>query len=557
MAVVAKVKLMIRDQSELLNQIAGTYKDFYRAAMEYVDNAIDASVILLQRGELIKPVLKIHIDTVGKKVIFTDNCGGMGPQELCELLSEVGRSKKKAVPWANGQFGFGVHAFRAFAREATFISKKKSNQEAKIKIDRSFDETVEVPCESTDGKQLDKPGTRVIISRFDPQVFKKSIFMKMLISEVEHHFDDVLRAKLITITVTEDNSKAYECKHFDFNELPGTPLKKNISVCVNADEKEITVDLKVLDRVQDNRLPVLTNKQRRIQTITDLRSYKIFVRNAGKTAFIWSNPFVVGSVEINDLCSPNLTRDDIKDSSARDALYEKLLAVQMELQSLVDDIMNRKTQESFKKLGALMSDCLSRIMRSFKLQFEQTAPTGKPGKYERRMVEEMGDVPFGGEEAGGGGIGPNEVGSGGQPSLQGRGGIGDKTFGGGEGPNRKGIGSGYSEEQVVKSSGPRIEFQNHAGEDRVIDLGNSLIVNTQHPDFIQRNTSKSGKIKLDARLLNYVSLVIAPPCVHRLFEKKGMVPNALEAGTNIVDLSTRLEQELISTVLGTEIEGSA
>lgn len=556
MAIITKTRLTIRDQGELLNQIAGTYKDFFRAAMEYVDNSIDAASILLQRGESTNPVLNIHIDTVGKKVIFTDNCGGMAPQELCELLSEVGRSKKKTVPWANGQFGFGVHAFRAFAREATFISRMKGDQEAEIKIDRTYDETVEVPCKATDGKQLDKPGTRVIISRFDPQVFKKAIFMQMLVSEIEHHFDDVLRAAMIRILVSEDNSNAYECRHFDFTGLLGTPLKKTISITLDHEAKSITVDLKVLDRVQDNRLPVLTNKQRRIQTIADLKSYKTFLRNVGATPYVWSNPFVVGSVEIHDLCSPNLTRDDLRDSPDRDALYKQMLLVQKELQTLVDDIMNRKTQESFKKLGNVMSDCLSRILRSFRLQFEQTAPTGRPGEHEKRIVEEIGDVPFGGEGAGGGGPGPDEKGSGGQPSLHGKEGVGDKNAGGGEGSKRRGAGPGASEEQVVTSPGPRIEFQNHAGEDRIIDLGNSLIVNTQHPDFIRRNASKSGKIRLDARLLNYVSLVIAPPCVHRLFERKGKVPSALEAGTNIVDLSMRLEEDLISTVLGTEIEGS-
>jgi hypothetical protein len=548
---------MIRDQSELLNQIAGTYKDFYRAAMEYVDNAIDAASILAQRGEPIKTVLKIHIDTIGKKVSFTDNCGGMSPQELCELLSEVGRSKKKAVPWANGQFGFGVHAFRAFARDATFISRKKGCQEASIKIDRTFDETVDVPCVSTDGKQLDKPGTSVIISRFDPQVFKKIVLMKAIVAEIEHHFDDVLRAGLITITVDEDNSRPYECKYFDINNLPGAPLKKTISVRLDHEAKKITVDLKVLDRVQDNRLPVLTNKQRRVQTIADLKSYKTFLRNAGESSYVWANPFVVGSIEIHDLCSPNLTRDDLRDSSARETLYEHLLEVQKELQALVDETMNRKVQESYKKLGNMMSDCLSRILRSFKLQFEQLAPTGKPGEFSKKLAEETGDVPFGGEESGGGGPGPDEKGSGGLPSLNGKAGVGDKDSGAGEGPRRKGAGSGASEEQIITSPGPRIEFQNHAGADRVIDLGNSLVVNTQHPDFIQRNPSKSGKIKLDARLLNYVSLVVAPPCVHRLFERKGKVPTALEAGTNIIDLSMRLEQELIATMLGSEIEGSA
>jgi HSP90 family molecular chaperone len=136
MTVLAKTRLTIRDQSELLNQIAGTYKDFYRAAMEYIDNAIDAATTLQHRHEQIKPLLRIHIDTNAKTVSFADNCGGMSPQELCELLSEVGRSKKKTVPWANGQFGFGVHAFRAFAREAIFISRKKGQPEACIRIEK-------------------------------------------------------------------------------------------------------------------------------------------------------------------------------------------------------------------------------------------------------------------------------------------------------------------------------------------------------------------------------------------------------------------------------------
>jgi hypothetical protein len=480
----------------------------------------------------------------------------MSPAELCELLSEVGRSKKKAVPWANGQFGFGVHAFRAFARQATFISRKKGYPEAQLTIDRTFDENKEVACETTDNKQFDRPGTRVTISRFDSQVFRKSVFMKQLVSEIQHHFDDVLRSGFISIQVSEDRAKPYDCQHFDFDNLPGTPLKKSIPFSVGSEKKKITIDMKVLDRVMDNRLPVLTNKQRRIQTIADLKSYKNFVRSRGENPVVWSNPFVVGFIEIHDLCSPNLTRDDLKDSPAREALYEQLLPVQKELQTLVDQIMNSKVHESYKKLGTVMSECLSRILRTFRLQFEQAMPTGQPGDFEKKMVEESGDVPFGGQEPGGGGPGPDERGTGGSPSDKGRSGVGEGTTGGGRGDKQRGAAPGSSADQVAQSSGPRIEFQNHAGEDRIIDLGNSLIVNTQHPDFIHRNASTTGKIRLDARLLNYVSLIIAPPCVHRLFEKRGKVATALEVGSNIVDLSTRLEGELINTVLGSEIESS-
>src|SRR3989338_1610918 len=103
--VIGKTKLQIRDQHELLNQISGTYKDFFRAAMEYVDNTIDAASSLRHEGKKITPKAVIEVDHIKKSVSFCDNCGGMAPEELKELLSSVGRSKKKTVPWTNGQFG--------------------------------------------------------------------------------------------------------------------------------------------------------------------------------------------------------------------------------------------------------------------------------------------------------------------------------------------------------------------------------------------------------------------------------------------------------------------
>jgi hypothetical protein len=556
MAVIAKTRLRIRDQSELLNQIAGTYKDFFRAAMEYIDNSVDAATMAEHAGIALKPTLEIHVDTVRKTISFTDNCGGMSPQELCDLLSEVGRSKKKKVAWANGQFGFGVHAFRAFAREATFFSRKKGYPEARITTNRSHDETKDVACQTTETKQLRSAGTRVLISKFDQQVFKRSVFLKNLVSEIEHHFDDVLRAGAMRISVTEDDAKPYACTYFDYQKLPGVTFQRTVPVHIDGDSKprNITVDLKILDRVQENRVPILTNKHRRIAALADLKSYKTFARIAGNTVYVWSNPFVVGTIETNDICSPNLTRDDLRDSPARDALYDEILKIQKELQALVDDTMNRKVQESFKNLSDIMSKCLANILRGFRLQFEQPLPTSRPGQLEEELSSSEGDVSFGGQEEGGGGAGRGDLATDSGEGGDGRSGPGSGNSGGGRDALSKSRQSGTSEAVPGPSSGPRIEFQNHADADRVIDLGNSLIVNTQHADFIARNSGRSGTIRLDARLLNYVALVVSPPCVHRLFLRRGKVPSALEAGANIVDLSMRLEHELATAVLGQEID---
>ncbi|MCP4653589.1 MAG: hypothetical protein GY858_09460 [Candidatus Omnitrophica bacterium] len=555
MKTIAKTRLQIRDQNELINQISGTYKDFYRAAMEYIDNSIDAASMPEFQSKRMVPRIEIHIDADKKTVSFTDNCAGMAPDELCELLSSVGRSRKKAVAWANGQFGFGVHAFRAFAKDAVFISRKKGCKEAVIKIDRTVDERKDVHCYENSKNELTDCGTRVTISRFDPHVFKKSSFAIALAGEIEHHFDDVLRAKRIRIFINEKGKKHYECKYFDYSKLVGPELKRSVNFDNDESGISVEVDLKVLDKAQENRLPVLTNKRRRIQSISDLKSFKNYLRLHGDISYVWTNPFVVGSIEINNVCSPNLTRDDLKDSVNREKLYEILREVQTDLKILIDDAMNKKTQESFKKISKIMSDCLSQILQKFKLEFEQLVPSGEPGTYNEKPNSQDGDVPFGGEDVpGGGGEGANGTGSGGSISDAGQSGPGDSNTSGGSGAGQASSTSGSSNEKVITSPGPKIEFQNHAGEDRVIDLGNSLIVNTQHPDFISRNVNKTGRVKFDVRLLSYVSQIISPYCVHRLFEKRGRVPSVSEVADNVVNLSLKVENVLVGTLLGEEMD---
>jgi len=132
MEILGKTKLNIADQNAIINQISNTYKDFFRAAMEYIDNSIDVATINKKNGLEKDYKVYVNIDTYNKTISFLDNCGGMSPDELCNLLSNVGKSTKKAVSWANGQFGFGVHSFRAFAKIAQFVSNNEGNEKLLI-----------------------------------------------------------------------------------------------------------------------------------------------------------------------------------------------------------------------------------------------------------------------------------------------------------------------------------------------------------------------------------------------------------------------------------------
>ncbi len=554
--ILAKARLRIRDQHELLNQIAGTYKDFYRAAMEYVDNAIDAAEAMRQGGVDWKWALTINVDTRERAVTFRDNCGGMSPSELCDLLSEVGRSSRKASPWANGQFGFGVHAFRAFANKITFVSRKKEQEESQITIDRDIGEQTDVACERSTHNMFRKgEGTWVKIFQFDPHVFKKSQMKNGLIAEVEYHFDDVLRSDLFQIQVLQDGRNPHICRWFDYDSMPGTPIKRRVPVRSQGKTGAVDVDLRVLETALNDRPVVVKNKQRRVSPLVDLKSYKNFLRSKDASAQIWSNPFLIGSVEIHDFCSPNITRDDLRDSSEREALYERLFELQAEVERTVQDSLSRRSQESYNRLSQLVSECLARVLNSFRLEFEQQMPTDTAGMLSGSTLISKEGVGWGGEEPGGGAPGP-DFSSGGETSGPGSGGPG--TGERGRGGERAGLDrvEGTSEYRVQRARGPQVLFQPHPEADRFIELPDAIIVNTAHEDFIKRSRMRDGRIRLDTRLINYVAVIVAPFCVHKIFERRGKVPTPKEVSQNMVSLTMELETGLNERALGFEVAES-
>ena len=75
MDILGKTKLNIADQNAIINQISDTYKDFFRAAMEYIDNSVDVATINRKKGLKENYKIYIDIDIHGKTISFLDNCG--------------------------------------------------------------------------------------------------------------------------------------------------------------------------------------------------------------------------------------------------------------------------------------------------------------------------------------------------------------------------------------------------------------------------------------------------------------------------------------------------
>lgn len=545
MTILGRTRLNIADQNSLLNQISNTYNNFYRAAMEYIDNSIDIAAINKENGINRDYKIDIEIDTEKKTVSCLDNCGGMTPDELCNLLSNVGLSNKKYLSWTNGQFGFGVHAFRAFAAKAIFISKKSNNPACKITIDRSKTERDEVECIKVPYSTLLEEGTKVIISDFDRRIFRRNEFKRKLIDEISRHFDDVLRTGLIRIFVSEDMHNPNEILPFNYSVLEGIEYPRNImEIQYNNKISTINIDLKILDQPQKNRLPIICNKGRRIQTIADLQSYKNYLNSKGKNNYIWStNEFIVGCIEINDFCSPNITRDDLSNCEERELLYDQLLLIQEEVEELFNKKIQSENENHLNEISNKFTSCLNNVMKNFRLTFEIQRSSQIVGTDDKESIVDTAGIGWGGELAGGSGIETDVVSEeNGKEFEQGSNPPGDTEKGSGGGDSGLTEIDGSSKQVTTKSNAPKIEIKPFPDNKniRTIDVGNTLYINTSHSDFKHRNSGTEDLPIFNPRLNNYISFIISPEIIFKL--QKGKRLTEKELTENVTKLALKLEE---------------
>ena len=523
-------KLTIKDQSAIVNAIAGTYKDVYRACMEYIDNAVDAAYVR-SRGGTPDVRVDVLVDEKGRAIIVRDNAGGMNAEELKDLLESIGLSKKKTVSWANGQFGFGVHAFRAFASEAQFSSRVDGGAGHRLVIDRNATEHDSVPIIALSGGELEPGCTEVRISRFDKGVFKKRSATGRLREEIQTHFQDVLSEPGIRIFVGELGTTAEKCTPFDHTALPGVFFTREFELPMGDSSGVVTAALKLLDEVARGRSVRVTAKGRRIASLADLVSFRRFCRQAQRDPSIWSDPCLVGVIEVGETLQPNLTRDDLRSTDTLIFLYEQLVELQAEIEDVVNERRRKKMGKNRKHVGDMVSSYLAKYMRGFKFMDEFVVGNATSASAS------------GGEDPGGGTAGADTPQGDGTRGEVGRGGEGDEEWGGGAGPARKKGEGAKADRRSRKPSAPNIVFDDYEGGDRSFLRGYDIVVNTAHEDYLERNKSRDG-IVVNERMLSYVATVISPICVVSIAEKKGHYLEPLRLGMEIAGFSLGLEKFL-------------
>lgn len=556
--VLRKVTLKIASPARLVNQIAGTYKDVYRAMMEYVDNAADAAVTSSKKPRH----LVIVVDRSDHTVTFEDDCQGMAPQELGELLESIGKSRKAHLPWVNGEFGFGVHAFRAFAQYAEFTSRSSRSETSTILIDREADENQEVEVCKTETKAIAAPaGTKVTISGFRKGVFKGDRFAVRLREEIEAHFDDVIHSGILEIVIQDTRDGVSQpCRPLDVTTLSGASIKKTVNLEVNSKKLPLSVDIKILDNGAAKNPAALTKNGRRILPVGELRSLRNYLRGVGKTPDIWNHPALAGRIEIGDLAKPNITRDDLQDDEGRETLFEALSGIQDEVEVAISALQSRRRDKSLNAASKALSERLSHVLRRFAITFRKmvagssgSATTGGTG---------TGGLQPGGEEPGGGG--PGEVPGAGGDTETGTGGTGLGKGGLGKGSRGASPAGGAGSAPLGLTptrGGPEILFAHLAPEIRCQQVGHQITVNVDHPAFKERAPTDGS---LDERLLNHIARVISPSLTQKLYESEHQIPTPLEFAEKSVELSIAIEddfmdheKEIATAMMAEQAEGQS
>jgi hypothetical protein len=202
--------LEISDPVPLLNAIAERYESAARILMEYIDNSLDDAEELYRANNSAYPYpirIHLHVDTRRHLVTITDNCRGMTRETLKRIVQRVGESTKRGLTWVNGQFGFGVHAFRAAAKQILFTTSNQADETVAMRFRRNEHRNITPPQPTGRALETDTcTGTIVKVGPFDAE-WKSDLNLHAIKEEIELHFERLLARPNLIIEVSQDEAE--------------------------------------------------------------------------------------------------------------------------------------------------------------------------------------------------------------------------------------------------------------------------------------------------------------------------------------------------------------
>jgi len=397
-----KQLLTVSAPSLLLNHIAQRYTRTSRIIMEYVDNSLDDAEALykektdsysrninilveMRRERVVEEstktedkstdVAKKNVDAaensktsvnssmkkVPKKkqkwiteVTVTDNCRGMTKATLNRLIANVGDSSKRYSKFTNGQFGFGVHAFRACAKNIEFMSKASGKKSLGLRIDRD-NEYFSKPKLLKEGEGVrTKTGTIIKVSNFD-NTWSEQLEPKEIIREIQHHFSGLLQRKKLVIEVKDVvKDITTVCKPINYKKLE---VRKTLRRSYKFGEESIRCRLFVAEKAYPGKNSMFISKGRRVNEISDVKS---FMKMSRCKNGVWSHPNLIGYIDVTNVLDPVITRDEFRLNDVRTLVFRKIIE-EMEpvLYKALHEINENKKVMALTRLEDVVSKCVN------------------------------------------------------------------------------------------------------------------------------------------------------------------------------------------------------
>jgi len=363
----------------IVPNISSLYNDVSRIFMEYIDNSLDsAEKYFDETSNAYKKEINITISIVDLKynkgfVLIEDNCSGVNNLE--KIVQEVGNSDKKAQPWTNGEFGYGIYSFMAASSTLELTTKEVNAKALYIPIRREqFDTNRQEDVSFPDPKIIKNfqstSGTLIKLSGLDRNSWKQ-IDIKTLHEDIEKHFELLLRRGYLNIRLVASKSsdmkdkQEFLCKPYDYSQFEGDvydtdesslsytklgpkPAKVKLPL-----KTPIKIFIKITKGKEINRRPVFIAKGRRIGEIKDIKSFKSKHRSE-----IWDHPNVTGFIDLKDFLDPTIARNDFKNTNKSRALFSHLI----ELEELILEFIKKVNQESEERHYEKLEDHLNKVL---------------------------------------------------------------------------------------------------------------------------------------------------------------------------------------------------
>lgn len=520
--------------------------------MEFVDNPLDDAEEMFVRSGSRYPYpirIGIRIDTRRGEVTITDNCRGMNRATLQRIVRNVGQSMKRGRTWVNGEFGFGVHAFRAAADRIRFRTKHADDALVELAFTRDQQTGIRPPA-GVPGTFPTPTGTTVTISGFDPDAIRE-LTAEAVRREIQLHFERLLARPNLVIEVAQDDAPPVRCEPFDYDAHPGTPFRRTLTVAHNGINYPVEVNLKVCATPVPDLVPRFFRRGRRINEARHIRSF--MTKSRCKTG-VWGHDHLVGYIEVGEVVAPVITRDDFERTQLRSKLYDALLPLEADLKAALEAINQQQQDRRLSRLEDVLRDVLSDLAREDALKF-RTEVAGKGSEVPTRPGGAT-TGPGKGAPAGDGGGGDGGGGGGGE-------GGGTGTTGTGTGTQPGDGTDGVSREPdpdlstpnaaTRRKSGFDIKFQNlppdlHGKVSRSRFLDGTIYINVGHPDFDDRvGYSRQGGLKLNERLVSYLAGVVSIHYKDVYYDRYKNQPDRRDQlFDEQVDFICRLEAALVS-----------